>query len=207
MKFKSFVIPTYVVVAIVFVSLISVGLWATTATRTTVRNATYGAADWLNKVQLVEYSWTIAAAASGDTVLLGPFDYRHVGYNDTKPITLTMEPQRAGVAKDSIHWKADYQISTDLVPSGGPGSGAGTSAAAGNTTDWKLVESESVAFDSVAYRTGNVTTREWDSFNPRTYGNPSFVRIRVVGTGKTGAGTLVFKVALPADVQFKSAVR
>lgn len=203
-KFRKY--STSGVVAVVLVLALGAVVWGTVATRTTVRNATYGAADWLHKVQLVEYSWTIAAAASGDTVLLGPFDYRHIGYQDTKPITITMEPQRSGVAKDSIHWKADYLISTDLAPVG-PATGAGTSKTAGNTTDWKLVESESVAFDSVAYRTGNVLTREWDTFNPRTYGNAAHVLIRVVGTGKTGAGTLVFKVALPADVQFKAAVR
>ena len=179
------------------ISLVSVFVWATTPTRTDTRNAVYGEFDWLHRVRLFEYSWPITLktgeGGTGDTLIVGPFDYRHVGYaeNDTK-ITLMMEPQTA--TKIAINWKVDYQISNDLEPS----------TAIANTTDWKLVETETTAFDSVAYRSGNVTTREWDSFNPRTYGNPAWVRIRVVGVDSTGAGTLVFKGTVPHDVAFRS---
>jgi hypothetical protein len=192
MKAKGFVTALLAVVAIVFI--VGALVWATTPTRTDVRLKTYGEADWLHKVRLFEYSWTITLKSSGDTLIVGPFDYRHVGHNDSL-ITLCMEPQTA--TKIAINWKADYQISTDLSPA----------TAVDNTTDWKLVETESVRFDSVAYRAGNVAIREFDTFNPRRYGNPTWVRIRFVGVDSTGAGTLVLKGTVPADVQFKSAVR
>ena len=162
--------------------------FATTPTRTTVYSIEGGLARSPHRYKSVKYTWQITASAGLDTLIVGPFDIGGLCHTDSS-IDLQMFITAGSINKDSIHWNVDYQLSNDLSPFTGVSDG----------DSWHLVEQELVAFDSVAYRAGNVLVRLHDKFKPRKYGSHKWFRARFSSDGKTAGRTHEIRATVPID--------